>query len=62
MMLEIYVAIETEIRVLVGFNSVSTKIKTRIPLTYAVFNGEVPNYYFQQKTPNSFVVPPPPGN
>jgi sporulation protein YunB len=50
-MLEIYVTIRTDIRVLVGFDSAGTSIETRIPLAYAVINGEVPQYYM--KTPGN---------
>jgi sporulation protein YunB len=57
MMLEIFVTIQAEVRVLVGFDSASAQIETRIPLTYAVFNGEVPNYYMNQKPPASPILP-----
>jgi sporulation protein YunB len=57
MMLEIFVEISTEVRVLIGFDSASATIKTQIPLTYAVINGQVPNYYMQQRPPANMLPP-----
>jgi sporulation protein YunB len=61
-MLEIFVTIRTDIRVLVGFDSAGTSIETRIPLAYAVINGEVPQYYMkspaQSPSPNHHIRPP----
>ncbi len=57
MMLEVFVTVQAEVRVLVGFDSASAQIETRIPLTYAVFNGEVPQYYMNQKPTTRLPVP-----
>lgn len=64
MMLEIYVDVSAEVRVLVGFDSASATIQTRIPLTYAVINGQIPQYYMKQsptgqnQLPGTLLMPP----
>jgi hypothetical protein len=57
MMLEIYVSVTADVRALIGFDAVGTSISTKIPLTYAVFNGDVPQYYMNQRAPGNLMVP-----